>query len=195
MHRTFENLQDTPQRWARIWSMKTCHEREYHRAGEACYSWCPTYRNSGNSWNRLLFAWYNPLNYQRRTRYEKCVCVVGIPLSDRGFNNGESEIRYNSGGLTWVKHSSRKSSATHSCRCVQYFPVSEHWMVCGCQCSGFLTCTEMLMHAIARASCTDTVRESVGEKSLAAPGTRTFVSTAPGFSVQLSYSRTNHNIQ
>ena len=31
-----------------------------------------------------------------------------------------------------IKHSSRKSSATHSYQCVQYVPVSRQW--CGCQC-------------------------------------------------------------
>ena len=31
----------------------------------------------------------------------------------------------NSGRLTWVRHSSRKNSATHSCQCVQYFRVSK----------------------------------------------------------------------
>ena len=57
-----------------------------------------------------------------------------------------------------VRRISRKSSATHSYRCVQYFPVSEQCY--GCQCLGFLTCTHMLMHAIAHRGCTDTVRQS-----------------------------------
>ena len=56
-------------------------------------------------------------------------------------------------------HSSRKSSATHSCQCVQYFPVSKRRPY-GSQCWGFLTCAQMLMHAIAHGGCTDTVRES-----------------------------------
>ena len=59
----------------------------------------------------------------------------------------------NSGRLTWrVKHSSRKSSASHSYQCVQYFPVSRRW--CGCQWGFFvfcfLTCAQMLMRAIRR---------------------------------------------
>ena len=33
-------------------------------------------------------------------------------------------------------------------------------MCVGCQCLGFLTCAQMLMHAIAHGDCTDTVRES-----------------------------------
>ena len=63
----------------------------------------------------------------------------------------------NLGHLTWVRHSSCKSSATHSCHCVQYFCVSELWQ--GCQCLAFLTCTPILTHAIAHRGCMDTVRE------------------------------------
>ena len=48
-----------------------------------------------------------------------------------------------------VRHSSRKSSATYSC---------QQWY--GCQCLGFLTCAQMLMHVIAHGGCTDTIRES-----------------------------------
>ena len=98
-------------------------------------------------------------------------------------------------GSPYKGYSSPKSSATHSYQCVQYFRVSTQWY--GCQCLGFLTCTQMLMHAIAHGGCTDTVRKSalkliLGEIFLAALGTRTRVSTAPcfseGHSVQLSYS-------
>ena len=46
----------------------------------------------------------------------------------------------------------------HFYQCVPYFLVSEQWY--GCQCLEFLTCTQMLMHAIAHGVCTDTVRES-----------------------------------
>ena len=53
----------------------------------------------------------------------------------------------NSGHLTWARHSSRKSSATHSYQCVQYFRVSRQWY--GCQCLGFLTCAQKSMNAIA----------------------------------------------
>ena len=67
----------------------------------------------------------------------------------------------NSGGLTWVMHSSRKSSATHFCQRVQYFRLSRQW--CGCQGLGFLTCAQLLMHATAHGGCTDTVRESALE--------------------------------
>ena len=46
----------------------------------------------------------------------------------------------------------------------------------GCRCLGLLTCTLMLMYAIAQWGCTDTVREFAlevdwGKKSLAVPGT------------------------
>ena len=67
----------------------------------------------------------------------------------------------NSGHLTRVRYSSRKSSATHSYHCAQYFPVSKQWY--GCQCLGFLTCTQLLMHAIAHGGRTDTVRQSALE--------------------------------
>ena len=88
------------------------------------------------------------------------------------FLNTSFSIRGSSGRLTWVNHSSHKSSATHFYRCVQYFRVSKQWY--GCQSLGFLTSAQMVMHAIAYAGCTDTVRESalkaagLGEKSLAA---------------------------
>ena len=65
----------------------------------------------------------------------------------------------NSDHLTWVRHSSRKSSATHSYQSVWYFRVSKQWH--GCQCSGFLTCAQMLMQVIAHGGCSDTERESV----------------------------------
>ena len=64
----------------------------------------------------------------------------------------------NLGCLTQVWHSSRKSSATHSYQCVQYFRVSKQWY--GCQRLGFLTWTQTQMHAIAHGGCTDTVKES-----------------------------------
>ena len=66
-----------------------------------------------------------------------------------------------SGGLTCVRHNSPKSSATHCYQCVQCFPVSRQWY--GCQCLGFLTCRQMLVHAIAHGDCTDTVDESALE--------------------------------
>ena len=56
----------------------------------------------------------------------------------------------NSDHLTWVRHSSCKSSATHSCQCVWHFHVSKQWY--GCRYLGFLTYTQMLMHATARAA-------------------------------------------
>ena len=54
----------------------------------------------------------------------------------------------------------------------------------------FLTCAQMLMYAIAHGGCTDTLNKgssllwklTLEEKSLAAPGTRTRASIAPGFS-------------
>ena len=46
---------------------------------------------------------------------------------------------WNSGCPTRVRHSSCSSSATHSNRCMQYFPVLRQWY--GCQCLGFLMST------------------------------------------------------
>ena len=94
----------------------------------------------------------------------------------------------NSGRLIRVRHIRLKSSATHSCQCVQHFPVSRQWY--GYQCLGFLTCAHTLMYAIAHGGCTDTVREpALEENSLAASRTRTRVSIAPGFSVRRSTNR------
>ena len=63
--------------------------------------------------------------------------------------------------LTWVRHSSRKSSTAHSCQYVSYFHVSKQWY--GCQCLAFLTCAHMLRHVIAHRGCSDTVRQSALE--------------------------------
>ena len=97
----------------------------------------------------------------------------------------------NSGRPNWARHGSRKSSATHSYQCVQYFPVSRQWY--GCQCLGFLTCTQMLMHAIAHRGCTDTVRESAlkadwDKNPLPYQGLKPVPVFAPGFSVGCSTS-------
>ena len=90
--------------------------------------------------------------------------------------------------LTQVRHSSLKSSATHSCQCVQYFWVSrqfgspypgkahprqgQRYPVCSvfeCSDNGMAAsvwklplCTQMLMHAHT-GGCTDTARESALE--------------------------------
>ena len=61
----------------------------------------------------------------------------------------------NSDRLTCIRHKSHTSSATHFYPCVQYFCLSKQWH--GCQCLGFLTWAQMLMHAIAHGGCTDTV--------------------------------------
>ena len=55
-------------------------------------------------------------------------------------------------------YSSRTSSATHSYEYVQYFRLSKQRY--GCQCLGFLTCAQMLMHAVAHGGCANTVRKS-----------------------------------
>ena len=57
-----------------------------------------------------------------------------------------------------VRHNRRTTSATHFYQSVHYFRVSKQRY--GCQCLGFLTCTQMSMPAIAHGGCTDNVRHS-----------------------------------
>ena len=77
----------------------------------------------------------------------------------------------------------RAAARTHCYRCVQYCRVSKQW--CGCQCSGLLTCTQMVMHAIAHGGCTDTVRESAlkADSGRNIPCRTGGLSIAPGSSV------------
>ena len=63
----------------------------------------------------------------------------------------------NSSCLIQERHSSRKSSATHSHRCVQCFGVQT---VVRLPEFRILKCTQMLMHVTAPSRCTDTVGES-----------------------------------
>ena len=58
--------------------------------------------------------------------------------------------------LTWVRHSSPKSSTTHS---YQYVCVSKQR--CGCQCKGFLTCTQMLINHATAHGAVQTPKESL----------------------------------
>ena len=58
--------------------------------------------------------------------------------------------------VTWVRR-----STTHCYQRVQHFPVSKYCY--GCQCLGFVTRAQLLMHAVAHRGCTDTVRESALE--------------------------------
>ena len=101
----------------------------------------------------------------------------------------------NSRCLSWVRHSSRKSSATHSCQCVQHFRVSKQWY--GCQCLGFFNVhTDVDTYDCTRGLYGDTVRESALEadwEKNPLPQTPTRFSIAPWvFSrtiCQQSYSR------
>ena len=87
-----------------------------------------------------------------------------------------------------------KSSATHSYRRMQCYQeqrypfLSVYAVFSSVQTMvyGFLTCAQMLMHAIVHGGCTDTVRESVLEvdwekNPLLRMRLETRVSTAPGF--------------
>ena len=87
------------------------------------------------------------------------------------FHSTSLSLAGNVGHFTWLRHSSCKSSATHSCWCMTAAaraalptPVGACCtFMCpnnGCQSLGFLTCAQLLMCAIAQGCCTDTVRES-----------------------------------
>ena len=69
---------------------------------------------------------------------------------------------------------------SNTCSISVYFCVSKQWW--GCQCLGFLTCAQMLMHAIAHRGCANTAlkADSDWEKNpLVAPGNQTHNSIAP----------------
>ena len=98
----------------------------------------------------------------------------------------------NSGRLTRVRHSSRKSSATHSNRCVQYLRVSKQWY--GCQCHFWIfnvntdvdsarDCTRWLY---GHSKTENTLKMDSGRNIPCRTWTRTRVSIAPGFSVGCS---------
>ena len=70
--------------------------------------------------------------------------VLGVPLPFAG----------NSGCITWVRHSSRKSSATHSCNVYGIFVYPNNGMAASVW--GFSTCAQM--HAIAYVDITNTVK-------------------------------------
>ena len=74
------------------------------------------------------------------------------------FKSTSLPLAGNFGRLTWVRHSSPKSSATHFYQCVQCFCVSRQWR--GCQSFGiFKVHTDFDACGWTR-GCTDTVRES-----------------------------------
>ena len=67
-----------------------------------------------------------------------CCCCCSTSLSLAG----------NSGRLTCVRHSSRKSSATHSYHISVYsIFMPKQWYGCQCQCLGFLMCPQMFSDA------------------------------------------------
>ena len=77
--------------------------------------------------------------------------------------------------LSWVRHSSRRSSANHSYQCVQYFRVSKQSQGCIYIYIYMDTTRESALKA-------DSGRRKKKRKKKA-PGTRTRVSIAPGFLV------------
>ena len=88
------------------------------------------------------------------------IIIIIIILKFRAFLS--AGLAGNLGRLTWVRHNAAAAIAVlpteYSYRCMQYFHVSKQCY--GCQCLGFLTCVQMLIHAIAHGGCTNTVRES-----------------------------------
>ena len=95
-------------------------------------------------------------------------------------------LRGNSSCLNSHGFRSRENSATDLCQCVQYVRVSRQWY--HCQHLGFVTCVQMLVHAIAQEGCTNTMRNVILHRnltlgSLATQGNQTLVSVEPGFSV------------
>ena len=65
-----------------------------------------------------------------------------------------------SGGLTWVRHNSRKSSSTRSCQCVQYFRVSFQAKIWLLVFRIFNVSTDVDACDCTQRGCTDTVTES-----------------------------------
>ena len=96
---------------------------------------------------------------------QRTKCVWGFVCLSLfvAFLSTSLSLMWNSVHFTWVRHSSRKSSATHSCQRLQYLYVSKQWY--SCQCLGFLTRTQ-LMHATAHRGCMDTVRQPALEEDL-----------------------------
>ena len=66
-------------------------------------------------------------------------------------------LQGNSDHLTWIRHSSCKSSATHCCQCVQCLHVQ---IMAPLPVFGFSACAQVLVHVLPRRGCPDIVRES-----------------------------------
>ena len=86
--------------------------------------------------------------------------VCHIDISIYIFFSTSVSLAENSGRLTWVKHSNRKTSATHFYQCVQCLCVlTVDWLPV----FWVFHVADMLMRAIALGGCTDTVRDSALE--------------------------------
>ena len=88
----------------------------------------------------------------------------------------------NSHHLTWV----RQQLQEQHCPFLSVFVVfscvrTMVWY--GCLCLGFVTCAQMLRHAIMHRGCTDTVRVCTGRKIPCLTGSQTHIGIVPGFSV------------
>ena len=81
---------------------------------------------SRSSLSRRLFSSISCFRFAALTCMRYPCDKSEISLKRIYFSTSLSLAR-NSGCLTWVRHSSCKSSATHSYWCLQYFPVSRQW--------------------------------------------------------------------
>ena len=84
-HDTVSTRPERPQRWATVWSIKGCHERGYHGAGEACCSSRPTYLITKNNCNPLPFTCTIQRIIHEELGMKTSACkVVGYPTSWEG---------------------------------------------------------------------------------------------------------------
>ena len=102
----------------------------------------------------------------------------------------------NSSHPTRVRHSSRKSSATHSCQCVQCFHVSQLVRLPVLENFNVLTDSIMLMRAITHGGCTDTQKsldwELNDRLTLRASLSGTFLQTLPDLVTPLKWRSLSH---
>ena len=118
---------------------------------------------------------------------------ITADITDFLFFSNSLSLARNSGGFARVRHSSRKSSATHSCQCVQYFRVSKQWY--GCRSLGFLTCAQMSMHAIGNTVAVRTRKRVCTESRLQALVYNILPSTTAVFSYVIGSRKLSANEQ
>ena len=112
------------------------------------------------------------------TSTERYQCTTSVDINNTRYKGMQSLIQ-NHMPMCAVSLFERKEQ-----RCIKAMNsnvgVSKQWY--GCQCLGFLTCAQMLMHVIARGGCTDSVKESALKITSRRKRTWTCISIVPGFS-------------